>query len=96
MPHSSYNYYHNARKEYYERRLFPQTFFAFKDLITNNFSVLNSSTLIKLGKVEFGEIYQSVVKLLGKPRYAIKNNDFSPTVYFYKNKILNHELIRVC
>ncbi len=93
MPNSPYNFYHDERKEYYERRLFPQSFDAFQELITNNFDILKTNNTIKLGKVEFGDSCQAVIKQFGKPRYIIDNNDFSPIVYYYKDKILNHEII---
>lgn len=88
-----YDTYFDDKQDYYERRIVPQSFSVFKEIYTNESHVFFTESAIKLNNLEFGASIKAAISVFGKPRYTIEDNNFSQTVYFYKEKINHHEVL---
>lgn len=88
------HYYEDARASYYERLVFPVGFQNFVEISKNtNHPASGSAVPVRFKTLEFGDTEKIVLKKLGKPRFVIKDNGFSPLAFFYKEELMNHELL---
>lgn len=80
--------------ELYKKILFPTNYEKFENLIDEEGSFLKINQLISFQNLEFGEDLRSVEKKMGVPRYVVNRaNYIAPIIYFYKEFVLNHEII---
>jgi hypothetical protein len=94
MSSTNQRYYEDARSSYYERLIYPAGFQNFIEISRNNYeSVFNSVIPLAFKTLLFGDSEKTVVKKLGKPRYISKDNGFSPLVLYYKENLMNHNLL---
>lgn len=94
MSSTNYRYYEDARSSYYERLIYPAGFQNFIEITRNNHeSVFNSVIPLGFKTLVFGDSEKTVIKKLGKPRYISKDNGFSPLAFYYKESLMNHNLI---
>ena len=80
--------------ELYKKILFPTNYEKLESYIDEEESFLKINQLINFQNLEFGEDLRSVEKKMGIPRYIVNRaNYIAPIIYFYKEFVLNHEII---
>lgn len=88
------NYYEDARLSYYERLIFPAGYQNLQEIRQNpTILKLNSVVPIRFRDVEFGDSGTEIEKKIGRTRFLLQDNGFSPLAYFYKEELANHQLL---
>jgi len=79
--------YSDSRKEYYERRIFPQNVTSFSEYNDGTFS----KSEVNFKGLPWGTLKSNVIRLYGIPRYSyrIKPEDYIYEVIFYKERLEN-------
>lgn len=94
MYNQNFRYYEEARSSYYERLIYPPGFQNFTEITRRKYSsALKSPIPVHFKTLEFGDNQKTVIKKLGRPRFVAEENGFSPVAYFYKEDLMNHNLL---
>ncbi|TAL58235.1 MAG: hypothetical protein EPN85_12010 [Bacteroidetes bacterium] len=88
---SSYNSVN--RREYYQKSIFPESPSLFSDMWNSEKNKIPDDLSIVFRDLIFGSIPETVADILGKPRFVIENHGLSSLIFFYKERVNNHQVL---